>query len=60
MKNQSLIDRIARENLLIDTLTERKHDDLDFHEVAVWNVRQALERAYAAGLDAGRRVAARS
>lgn len=60
MTNQPIIDLIARENLFIETLAERKHDDLDFHEVAVWNVRQALERAYAEGLDAGRQVAARS
>lgn len=40
---------IAREHLRIDTLETRNHDGLDFHEVAVWSVRAALQAAYDAG-----------
>jgi hypothetical protein len=35
--------------LRIETLETRKSDRLDFKEVAVWNVKQALEMAYEAG-----------
>ena len=33
----------------IETLVERKSDGLDFHNVAVWSVKDALEAAYEAG-----------
>lgn len=42
--------RIAREILGIETLDTRKMDDLDFHDVAVWDIKAALEAAYAAGV----------
>ncbi|MGZ2749936.1 DUF6900 domain-containing protein [Burkholderia stagnalis] len=45
----ALLETIAREYLLIETLTEQKSDRLDFHSVAVWNVRDALTAAYEAG-----------
>jgi hypothetical protein len=52
---------IARAVLGIETLETRSSDRLDFHEVAVWGVRQALEQAYreghAAGLKAGGDIA---
>jgi hypothetical protein len=44
-----LFTQIAREHLLINTLEERKRDHLDFHEVSVVGVRQALDAAYRAG-----------
>lgn len=44
---------IAREALSLDTLETRKSDRLDFHDLAVWSIKQALERAY----EAGRRAA---
>lgn len=54
---------IAREVLGIETLETRSSDRLDFHEVAVWGVRKALEKAYsdghAAGLKAGSDIARR-
>lgn len=37
----------------IETLEERKMDSLDFPEVAVWNIRWALERAYEMGFVKG-------
>jgi cell division protein FtsL len=33
----------------LDTLETRKMDDLDFHEVAVWNIEKAIKAAYEAG-----------
>ena len=40
---------IARRVFQIPTLESRKSDSLDFHEVAVWDVLQALRLAYRAG-----------
>ena len=51
---------IARGVLFIKTLETRKSDRLDFHDVAVWTVREALEKAYAAGHEAATKRAARS
>jgi len=49
-----LLAAIAKESLHIDTLETRKSDSLDFHDVAVWSVKAALEAAYRAGLAAAR------
>ena len=43
------LERIARAKLGIETLETRRSDELDFHEVAVWSIRAALEAAYEAG-----------
>jgi hypothetical protein len=40
---------IAQQHLGVETLATRKADSLDFHEVSVWNIKAALEAAYAAG-----------
>jgi hypothetical protein len=37
----------------IETLETRSSDRLDFHDVAVWAIRAALEDAYEAGRIAG-------
>ena len=37
----------------IETLETRSSDRLDFHDVAVWTIRAALEDAYEAGRIAG-------
>ena len=37
----------------IETLETRNSDGLDFHDVAVWAIRAALEAAYEAGRVAG-------
>jgi uncharacterized protein DUF6900 len=50
--NEELLS-IAR-RLGFDTLEIRKSDRLDFREVAVWQVREALEAAYEAGKRAAR------
>jgi hypothetical protein len=41
--------RIAKEHMQIETLHTRKHDALDFHTVAVWEAKSALQAAYDAG-----------
>ena len=43
------INCIAREVLDLETLESRRMDSLDFHEHAVWSIKEALERAYEAG-----------
>ena len=45
----SLLTSIAKRHLRMDTLEERKSDSLDFYEVSVWSIRDALEAAYKAG-----------
>jgi hypothetical protein len=49
------IREIAARVLDIETLESGKRDSLDFHEVAIWNLKKALETAYEAGLAAGRK-----
>jgi hypothetical protein len=41
-----LIADIAREHFGIPTLETRRPDRLDFHDVAVWQVKSALTAAY--------------
>lgn len=48
-----LLDQLALEHLFIETLETRKSDSLDFHEVSVWGLKNALIAAYQAGLAAG-------
>jgi hypothetical protein len=47
-----LFETIAREELRIPTLAVRGREALDFHDVGVASVEQALRRAYVAGCDA--------
>ncbi len=44
-----LLEQIAKEHLLIQTLETQHRDGIDFHDVAVWSIKGALEAAYAAG-----------
>ena len=46
----ALLTRIAQEHLFIDTLETRNSDSMDFHDVSVWSVKEALLAAYQAGL----------
>lgn len=50
--NKTILADIAKEHLSIDTLDSRKSDRLDFHDLAVWSIEQALDAAFRAGLDA--------
>ena len=43
---------IASEHLGIATLEARNSDRLDFHDVSVWGVKNALRHAYQAGMEA--------
>ncbi len=45
----ALFERIAKEHLHIETLETQNRDRDDFHDVAVWSIKCALEAAYAAG-----------
>lgn len=47
--SEALLAEIAMKHFFIDTLETRNSDSLDFHDVAVWAIRSALEAAYAAG-----------
>ena len=44
---------IAQKHLFIETLETRHSDRLDFHDVAVWSVRDALEATFKAGVELG-------
>ncbi|HYW79201.1 MAG TPA: hypothetical protein VE890_06460 [Thermoguttaceae bacterium] len=46
------LESIARRLLRIETLASRKADHLDFPEVAVWALQDALRAAYDAGYNA--------
>ena len=52
---EGILTEIAREELGLETLKERKSDSLDFHELAVWGVKSALEAAYHRGVEAARK-----
>ena len=56
-KLETLLTQIAQQHLGIETLQTRRSDSLDFHDVAVWCVRDALEAAFKAGIEEGRKVA---
>ena len=49
-----LLMEIAAKHFHIETLETRNSDGLDFHDVAVWSIRAALEAAFAAGQAATR------
>jgi hypothetical protein len=56
-KRDEAIEAIARNILAIETLAERKRDALDFHEVSVWGLKDALLAAYVLGLAAAKKGA---
>ena len=43
------IDKIAKWELDINTLETRNSDDLDFHDISVWQLKKALEEAFNSG-----------
>ena len=59
MTTTDLFTRIAQTHLSIDTLETRHRDSLDFHDVGVWCVRDALQGAYEAGIAEGLRQTGR-
>jgi hypothetical protein len=53
-----LLARIAQKTLGIETLQPQGSDRMDFHEVSVERLHYALEAAYNAGVEQGRKAAA--
>jgi len=47
--SETLLLEIAAKHFHIEMLETRNSDGLDFHDVAVWSIRAALEAAFAAG-----------
>jgi hypothetical protein len=52
LQPDTLFTSIARTQLRIPTLEARRSDSLDFHDVAVWQVKAALQAAFDAGVRA--------
>ncbi len=49
-QNDQLLTEIAKKHLSLETLETRRSDSLDFHDIAVWAIKDALQEAYEAGL----------
>ena len=49
------LDHIAQTILGLETLDTRNSDRLDFHDLAVWNIKAALQAAFEAGRQAGKK-----
>ena len=47
-----ILTEIAKKNLNLETLETRGSDDLDFHDTAVWAIKNALRDAFIAGMTA--------
>lgn len=43
------LELIAHRYLRISTLETRNSDELDFHEVSIWSLKEAFEAAYELG-----------
>ena len=50
---ETILTLIAQKHLGIETLEPRSSDSLDFHDTAVWCIRDALEAAFKAGVEVG-------
>ena len=49
------LDHIAQTILGLETLDTRNSDRLDFHDLAVWNIKAVLQAAFEAGQQAGKK-----
>ena len=45
----ALFTELARKHLFIETMETRYSDRLDFHDVSIWGIQDALEAAFEAG-----------
>ena len=46
----NLIEKIAKKHFLtVETIKTRKSDSLDFHDVAIWEIKSALDEAFRSG-----------
>ena len=52
----TILTLIAQKHIDIETLETRHSDRLDFHDLAVWNIKAALEAAYLAGQQAAQQT----
>lgn len=50
---ETILTLIAQKHLDIETLETRHGDNLDFHDTAVWCIKDALEAAFKAGVEVG-------
>lgn len=50
---EAILTLIAQKHLGIETLETRRSDSLDFHDTAVWCIKEALEAAFKAGVELG-------
>ena len=55
-KHEDKLLTIARDKLGVETLETRCSDRLDFHDIAVWSIKDALTAAFRAGADQGKPV----
>jgi hypothetical protein len=53
--DSKVIEDIAKQHLGLSTHETRRSDSPDFHDLAVWQLRAALEAAYRAGLAAAKK-----
>lgn len=51
----ALLGQIAKNHCFVETLETQHSDGLDFHDIAVWCLKSALEAAYEEGLAAGQK-----
>lgn len=49
------LDHIAQTILGLENLDTRNSDRLDFHDLAVWNIKAALQAGFEAGQQAGKK-----
>lgn len=49
----TILTLIAQKHLGIETLQTHHADSLDFHDTAVWCIKDALEAAFKAGVEIG-------
>ena len=54
MTKNEAVKKIASRALGIIHMEPRDRDGLDFHDLSVWQIREALEQAYDAGREAAR------
>ena len=50
---ETILTLIAQKHLGIETLETRRSDSLDFHDTAIWCIKDALEAAFKAGVELG-------
>ena len=56
--NEEMLTKIANDILDIETLDSKNSDSEDFHELSVWRIKAALEKAFAAGIERGFQIKA--